>query len=188
MKHFSPIIRFETVQLLLPITAGEGIQLHQLDVKTAVLNGEINKDVSDLAFEVGALVRYGDASGSEHWVALKRILRYLKNTRNLGLYYRKSDKGELIGFSDSDWAGDHDDRKSTSSYIFLYNESPISWNSQKQKSVALSTVKAKYMVLSAASQECIWIINLLCNIERPCDSATVIFEDNQSTISLTNNP
>nr|XP_040567939.1 secreted RxLR effector protein 161-like [Lepeophtheirus salmonis] len=142
----------------------------------------------DLAFAVGELARYCDAPGSEHWVALKIILRYLKNTKNLGLCYRKSNKGELVGFSDSDWAGDHDDRKSTSGYIFLYNEGPISWKSQKQRSVALSTVKAEYMALSAASQECIWIRNLLCNIERSCDSPTVIFEDNQSTISLTKNP
>ncbi|XP_040577633.1 uncharacterized protein [Lepeophtheirus salmonis] len=78
----------------------------------------------DLAFAVGALAHYCDAPGSEHWVALKIILLYLKNTKNLGLCYRKSNKGELVGFSDSDWAGDHDDRKSTSGYIFLYNEGP----------------------------------------------------------------
>ena len=87
-------------------------------------------------------------------MALKRILRYLNGSKDLGIVYSKNANENLKGYSDADWAGDSIDRRSTSGYIFCMNGGPVSWKSQKQKSVALSTVESEYMALSAASQEC----------------------------------
>ena len=93
--------------------------------------------------------------------ALKRILRYLKRTASLAIKYQKSDDGDLIGYSDADWAGDADDRHSTSGNLFLLAGGPISWQSKKQGVVALSTCEAEYVALSAAVQEAIWLKKLV---------------------------
>ena len=90
----------------------------------------------DLAYIVGMLGRYQSNPGREHWVAAKRVFRYLQNTKDYMLTYRRSDKLEIIGFSDSDFAGCQDSRKSTSGYVFLLAGGAISWKSAKQTLVA----------------------------------------------------
>ena len=93
---------------------------------------------------------------TQHWTAIKRILRYLKGTSNFGLQYN-FDSPDCAGYSDADWAGDVGDRKSTSGYVFLLGGAAISWKSSKQSCVALSTAEAEYVALSAAAQEAIWL-------------------------------
>ena len=84
----------------------------------------------DLLFYVGLLSRFMEKPTQEHYNGIKRILRYVKGTEGYGLLYKKGDiKGELIGFSDSDFAGDCHDRKSTSGYIFLFGGMAVSWSS-----------------------------------------------------------
>ena len=92
---------------------------------------------------------------NKHWVAVKRIMRYLKGTSDLGLLYTKEGSSKCVGYSDSDWGGDLDDRKSTSGYLFLIGGGSVSWRSKKQSSVALSTAEAEYMALASAGQEAI---------------------------------
>ena len=92
---------------------------------------------------------------------MKRILRYLKETVNLGLKYEKSDSNALSGHSDADWAGDLDNCHSTSGNLFLMAGGPVSWFSKKQSTVALSTAEAEYVLLSAAAQEAVWLRKLL---------------------------
>ena len=141
----------------------------------------------DIAFAVGAVARHCSSPGTEHWIAVKRIMRYLCRTKDFGIEYRHSSTISLVGYSDADWAGDLDDRKSTSGYIFKLSGGAVSW-SQKQSSVALSTVEAKYMALSSASQECIWLRNVLSDLGQSSTSPTVVYEDNQPAISLAHNP
>ena len=90
----------------------------------------------DIAFAVSMVAKFSSKPTKQHWQGVKRILRYLKGTADLGLLYRRSDAEELTGYSDSDWAGDLDDRKSTSGYMFMLSGAPISWKSRKQSSVA----------------------------------------------------
>jgi len=78
--------------------------------------------------------------------ATNRVLRYLKHTQNVGLWYPKGAKFELIGYSDSDFAGCKVERRSTSGTCQLLGRSLVSWSSMKQNSVALSTAKAEYVV------------------------------------------
>jgi len=141
----------------------------------------------DIAYAVSNVARFCAEPTREHWTAVKRILRYLNGTRDLGLLYNKDSSKECIGYSDADWAGDLDDRKSTSGYIFQMGGAAISWRSKKQTCVALSTAEAEYMALASTAQEAIWIRQLLSDLKQK-SPATVIYEDNQSTICMTKNP
>ncbi|XP_042006053.1 secreted RxLR effector protein 161-like [Salvia splendens] len=86
----------------------------------------------DIAFIVGMLGRYLSNPGMDHWKAVKRVLRYLQRTKNYMLTYRKSDQLEIIGYSDSDFAGCQDSRRSTSGYVFMLAGWALSWKSVKQ--------------------------------------------------------
>ncbi len=88
-------------------------------------------------------------------------MRYVKGTTKLGIYYSNENSNELIGYSDADWGGDINDRKSTSGYIFKLNGGAVSWRSKKQSGVALSTAEAEYVALSAAAQEAMWLKQLM---------------------------
>jgi hypothetical protein len=93
----------------------------------------------DIMYSVSLISRYMENPTELHLLAAKRILRYLQGTRNLGIYYTKGEKSDLIGFTDSDYAGDQDDRKSTSGYVFMLGNGAVSWSSKKQPIVTLST-------------------------------------------------
>ena len=95
-----------------------------------------------------------------HMTAAKRVLRYLKQTRDLNLTYVKDSPEAIIGYSNADWAGDVQDRRSTSGNVFLLGGGAITWSSRKQSSVALSTVEAEYMALNVATQEAVWLRQL----------------------------
>lgn len=114
----------------------------------------------DITYAVGNLARYSSHPTNKHWKALKRVLRYLRGTYDYGILYTKNGDGQLVGYSDADFAGDLNHRKSTSGYVFLVNGGAVSWCSRKQKCVALLTAEAEYLALSGAAQECVWLRNL----------------------------
>ena len=146
---------------------------------------------ADIAYAVGYVSRFMENPQQEHWVAVKRIFRYLQGTKSHGICYQPNDKIDFRGYSDADWAGDHADRKSTSGYVFMLLGAPISWGSKKQSSVSLSTSEAEYIALSLAIQEGKWIHRLLCEILKTANESgpdLIIFEDNQSCIKMTKNP
>ncbi len=115
----------------------------------------------DITYAVSSLSRYSANPTKEHWSAVKRVMRYVKGTTKLGIYYSNENSNELIGYSDADWGGDINDRKSTSGYIFKLNGGAVSWRSKKQSGVALSTAEAEYVALSAAAQEAMWLKQLM---------------------------
>ena len=92
------------------------------------------------------------------------------------------------GFSDSDWAGDLDDRKSTSGYIFQVGGTAITWKSRKQSCVALSMAEAEYNALSLAAQEAIWLRQLNTDLQGKQSEPTILYEDNEVAICLSKNP
>ena len=140
----------------------------------------------DIAYAVGMLARFSSKPNQSHWTAVKRVLRYLKGTIDIGILYR-GDAG-VLGYSDADYAGDADDRKSTSGYLFLIAGGPVSWRSRKQSTVALSTAEAEYIALSTAAQECVWFKKLLSELADQPDGPVTILEDNQSSIAMAKNP
>ena len=111
----------------------------------------------DIAFAVGMVARFMEHPGQQHWIAVKRIFRYLQGTQSHGLQYHSGANIGFEGYSDADWAGDTNDRKSTSGYVFKLCGAPISWGSKKQASVSLSTSEAEYIALSLTIQESKWI-------------------------------
>uniref|UniRef100_A0AAV1U725 Reverse transcriptase Ty1/copia-type domain-containing protein n=1 Tax=Peronospora matthiolae TaxID=2874970 RepID=A0AAV1U725_9STRA len=145
----------------------------------------------DIAFAVGYVSRFMENPQEEHWVAVKRIFRYLQGTKTHGICYKPSARIDFRGYSDADWAGDLTDRKSTSGYTFMLLGAPVSWGSKKQPSVSLSTTEAEYIALSLAIQEGKWIHRLLCEIVMAANEEgpeLMIHEDNQSCIKMTKNP
>uniref|UniRef100_A0AAV1U9T2 Reverse transcriptase Ty1/copia-type domain-containing protein n=1 Tax=Peronospora matthiolae TaxID=2874970 RepID=A0AAV1U9T2_9STRA len=145
----------------------------------------------DIAFGVGYVSRFMENPQEEHWVAVKRIFRYLQGTKTHGICYKPSARIDFRGYSDADWAGDLTDRKSTSGYTFMLLGAPVSWGSKKQPSVSLSTTEAEYIALSLAIQEGKWIHRLLCEIVMAANEEgpeLMIHEDNQSCIKMTKNP
>jgi hypothetical protein len=145
----------------------------------------------DIAFAVGLVSRFMENPQLEHWIAVKRIMRYLQGTKSHGICFKSGANVDFRGYSDADWAGDHSDRKSTSGYAFILMNAPVSWGSKKQSSVSLSTSEAEYIALSLAIQEGKWIHRLLCEILAASNKSSPglkIFEDNQSCIKMTKNP
>ena len=142
----------------------------------------------DIAQAVGVVSKFCANPTQSHLTAAKRILRYLKGTAYLGLSYKKCADGNLIGYSDADWAGDVDDRHSTSGNVFLLAKGAVSWLSKKQATVALSTAEAEYVALSAATQEAIWLRRLLTDVGESLEDPIVINEDNQGAIAMAKNP
>ena len=118
----------------------------------------------DIAFAVGYVSRFMENPQVEHWMAVKRIFRYRQGTKSHGICFKPGNKVDFCGYSDADWAGDHEDRKSTSGYAFILMGAPIIWGSKKQSSVSLSTSEAEYVALSLAIQEGKWVHRLLCEI------------------------
>ena len=142
----------------------------------------------DIAQAVSAVSKYNCNPSQVHLTAVKRIFRYLNGTLDLALEYQKSSGGSLVGYADSDWGGDRDDRHSTTGNIFMLSNGPVSWLSKKQSTVALSTTEAEYMALSSATQEAIWIQRLLEDLGTVQDDGISIQEDNQGAIALAKNP
>ena len=125
---------------------------------------------------------------TSHAAALKQILRYLKGTTSYGLTFKQSNKVELVGYCDSSHNIDEDDGKSITGHIFYLNNCPITWCSQKQETVALSSCKAEFMAATEAAKQAIWLKELLAEIvEKPCEKVVVRI-DNISAIALTKNP
>ena len=142
----------------------------------------------DLLFSVGLLSRFMEKPTQEQYNGIKRILRYVKGTEDYGLFYKKGDmKGELIGFSDSDFAGDCHNRKSTSSYIFLFGRIAVKWSSQKQSIVALSSCEAEYIAATSSTCQVVWMIRLIGELTSNDESMVKLLVDNQSAITLSKN-
>jgi hypothetical protein len=143
----------------------------------------------DLAYTISALSKYSASAGEDHLSLAKRVLRYLQQTKDLGLIYGKD--GSLHGFSDSDWAGDLGDRKSTGGFIFLLSGAAISWKSKKQTIVALSTTEAEYIAASEAARESIWLQRLSDDLaiisSVPHSSPMVVFTDSTGCLSQMEN-
>ncbi|KAM0989066.1 hypothetical protein FF1_013044 [Malus domestica] len=142
----------------------------------------------NILYVVGLVSRYMENPTTTHLKTVKRILRYLKGTVNFGLFYSSSDNYKLVGYSDSDWAGDSEDRKSTTGFVFFMGDTAFTWMSKKQPIVTLSTCEAEYVAATSCVYHAIWLRNLLKELSMPQEEPTEIYVDNKSTIALAKNP
>ena len=142
----------------------------------------------DICFAVIRVCQYMHASIDSHWAAVKRILRYLKGTTSYGFHITQGTSFALHGFTDADWAGSIDDRKSTGGYLVFFGQTPISWKSGKQHTVARSSTEAEYKALADGTAEVIWLQYLLTDLQVPSISAPTIWCDNLGATYLSANP
>lgn len=140
----------------------------------------------DISFAVNLICRYVNNPSFEHVKAVKRVIKYLIGTKHMGIEYK--DNHELVGYSDSDFAGDVESRKSTTGYLYLMNNGPITWTSHKQQTVALSTMEAEFMAACDATKELLWLKQFLSEIGESQINRINLFVDNQAAIKLINNP
>lgn len=143
----------------------------------------------DLCSSTNYFSRFQNCCTDEHYNYAKRILRYIRGTADLKLIYHRNESADILtGYTDSDWAGDLNDRKSTSGYVFKIFGNTVSWLSQKQPTVSLSSTEAEYLALSNGVCEAKWLRCLLKELGHECNTPTTIFEDNQSCIKVAEEP
>lgn len=142
-------------------------------------------DIMHVVCQVG---RFQAAPKNAHLLAVKRIFRYLKGTTNHGLWYPKGKPLDLYAFTDADWAGCVDDRKSTSGVAFFIGDCLVSWSSKKQSSVSLSTAEAEYIAAAECCTQIIWMKQMLKDMHIQFEDPILIFCDNTSAISISKNP
>ncbi|XP_016549353.1 secreted RxLR effector protein 161-like [Capsicum annuum] len=109
----------------------------------------------DIMYTISLVSRYMECPTEMHLLDAKRILRYLQGTKDFGIFYRNGEKADLIGFTDSDYAGDQDGRKSTSGYVFILGIRVVSWSSKKQTVVTLSSTEAEFVAVTACACQAI---------------------------------
>jgi hypothetical protein len=141
----------------------------------------------DIMFSTCLCARFQANPKESHLIAVKRIFRYLKGTPNLGIWYPKDTGFELVGYTDSDFAGCKIDRKSTSGSCQFLGKRLVSWYSKKQHSVSTSTAEAEYIAAGSCCAQILWIRNQLQDYGFVLNKIP-IFCDNTSAIAITNNP
>ena len=141
----------------------------------------------DIIFSVCVCARFQANPKESHISAVKRILRYLKHTPSIGLWYPKGASFTLLGYSDSDFAGCRVDRKSTSGGCHLLGRSLVSWSSKKQNSVALSTTEAEYIATGACCAQILYMKQSLLDYGVVLDRIPLLC-DNESAVKIANNP
>lgn len=142
----------------------------------------------DISYAVGVLSRFSSNPGMKHWTAVKHLMRYLKTTMDYKLTYAPDGSSDrFITYSDADFAGEHDSKRSTSGYVVKMGTGVVSWASRLQNIQTLSTTEAEYVSAVAAAQEALWMKNLFFEFGYPINTVP-LHMDNQSTIQVAKNP
>ena len=142
----------------------------------------------DLQYAVQQVCLHMHAPRDSHWALVRRILRYIRGTMSLGLTLTASASTDLVAYSDADWAGCPDTRRSTSGYCVYLGPSLISWSSKRQPTVSRSSAEAEYRVVANAVADCTWLRQLLQELLCDIPKATVVYCDNVSAVYLSANP
>jgi len=142
----------------------------------------------DIAYAVQQVCLHMHDPREPHLAALKRILRYIRGTLHLGLLLRPSVQSDLLVYSDTDWAGCPDTRKSTSGYAVFLGDNLISWSSKRQNAVSRSSAEAEYRAVANAVAEASWLRQLLVELHVPLRRTALIYCDNISTVYMSSNP
>jgi histone deacetylase 1/2 len=142
----------------------------------------------DLCFSVNKVCQFLYAPTTEHWTAIKRILRYVQGTLKIGITFTRSPSMLLSAFSDADWAGSLDDRRSTGGFAIFVGPNLVSWNAKKQASVSRSSTEAEYKALANATAELIWVEALLRELGVKLQQKPCLWCDNLGATYLSVNP
>lgn len=138
----------------------------------------------DMMFLVSILSRYMGSPTEVHVRAAKRVFRYLRGTYGLGIFYKKGEKKELIAYTNSDYAGDLEVRKTTSGHVFIISSGVVSWSSRKQPVVTLPTTEAEFMAVASCACQAVWLRRILEKLGHTQIESTIVYCDNSSTTSF----
>ncbi|UYV62499.1 SMG1 [Cordylochernes scorpioides] len=206
-ETFAPIVKHSTIRAFLAASVYKGMKVIHLDVKTAFLHGDLDKElymelpeglhtkqtnevcklkkaICDIAAPVCILSSRNQNPRNCDWNAAKRIVRYLKTTKELELRISNQKPPTLEAYSDATWASDNTDRKSLSGNLFLLGSNPISWMTGKQGCVSLSSTEAELISAAEASQELLWLLDLLKDLELEQKAPIYFHQDNQSCLKI----
>jgi histone deacetylase 1/2 len=142
----------------------------------------------DIAYAVQQVCLHMHDLREQYLAAIKRILRYIKGTLFYGLQLYSSSLASMVTYTDADWAGCPDTRRSTSGFCVYLGDNLVSWSSKWQHTVSRSSAEAKYRAVANAVAEGTWIRQLLHELHRPSPQATVVFCDNVSVVHMSTNP
>ena len=144
----------------------------------------------DITFSVNLLARYNSAPTKRQWNGIKHILRYLRGTSDMRLFYSKAMKPQLLGYADAGYLSDPHKTRSQIGYIFIYGNAAISWRSVKQTMVAISSNHSEILAMHEASRECVWLRSMIQHIRESCglssikNNSIVLYEDNAACFAL----
>jgi hypothetical protein len=142
----------------------------------------------DLSFSVGMVSRFMEAPNSEHWATIKRIIRYVAGTTELGCKFVKGNNSELLGYTESDHAGDLVKRKSTTGVVFFLGDNIVTWSSQKQRVVSLSSCESEYIAAATGACQGVWLSRLLADLNQTEVKRFRLLIDSKSAEELSRNP
>jgi hypothetical protein len=142
----------------------------------------------DISFAVQQLSQFLHKPTMAHYNAACRVIRYLKHNPGRGLLFPRQSDLQLLGFSDADWAGCIETRRSVTGYCFFLGSSLISWKAKKQLTISRSSSEAEYRALSSSTCELIWLTFLMKDLNIVCSKPPVIYCDSQSAIHIASNP
>ncbi|GKE22722.1 ribonuclease H-like domain-containing protein [Tanacetum coccineum] len=142
----------------------------------------------DLSYAVQQICLYMHDPREPHLAALKRILRYVQGTLDLGLHLYASSTTSLVGYTDADWAGCPSTRRSTSGYCVFLGDNLLSWSAKRQHTLSRSSAEAEYRGVANVVAETAWLRNLLRELHSPLSTATLVYCDNVSAVYMSANP
>lgn len=142
----------------------------------------------DLSFAVNKVSQFMHAPTENHWSAVKRILRYIRGTIDLGFFIHSSSSNTIHAYSNADWVGSLDDCRSTTGFCIYLGRNLISWRAKKQPTIFRSSTEAKYRRLAITYAEFLWIQYLLTELHIPLDTTPTLWCDNLGATFLAANP
>ncbi|KAM1524602.1 hypothetical protein ACFX10_009185 [Malus domestica] len=142
----------------------------------------------DLVYQVHVLSQFMDKPRVPHLEAAHEVLRYPKRTSGQGILLFATSTMQLRAFCDADWARCKDTRRSVTGYCILLGQSPISWKTKKQTTVARSTAEAEYHSMATTCCETTWLKNVLRDLKIQHDQPVTLFCDNQAALHITSDP
>ena len=142
----------------------------------------------ELAYSVHKVCQYMHSPLQSHWVAVKRILRYLAGTLDYGLHITRTSHFDVTAFSDADWGSDTEDRRSVSGHCVFLGGNLVSWKSKKQHTISCSSAEAEFRSLAGVVAEVTWLSALISELRLPQTRVPDVWCDNLSTVMLSANP
>ena len=142
----------------------------------------------DISTPVSKLSKYIVNFSLDHWTLMKGTIRYLKETRDLGLVFKQGGVNLLTAYADASYADPEENRRSTTGFMLFHGDNLISWATYTQPSIARSTAEAEYCAMSDCAQEVVWMRRLFEELGNELLEPTKMFEDNQGCIALAYNP